>query len=76
MNVRSCDTRLTVSYQLFDWEGAVNQRKKETKEVNPKNDSANKKGKAEGGKEDKYLQSEKKKNAALCTDQGRIENYW
>ena len=42
----------------------MNQRKKETKEVNPKNDSANKKGdigkkkgKGKGGKEDKYLQS-------------------
>ena len=47
---------------LQDWEDAVNQRKKETKEVNPKNDSTNKKGdigkkkgKGEGGKEDKYL---------------------
>ena len=46
----------------------MNQRKKETKEVNPKNDSASKrgdigkkKGKGEGGKEDKYLQSEKKR---------------
>ena len=55
----------------------MNQRKKETKEVNSKNDSANKKGdigkkkgKGKGGKEDKYLQPEKKMLLSAQTREG------